>query len=201
MTIDMVGGRYGRLVVVERAGSIGAAQHAAWRCVCDCGGETVVRGAYLRQGRIKSCGCRGKETEFQPVHTTKHGMSKSRAYRIWVGMHHRCADVTGEKAHLYAKKGITVCERWGDFDAFLADMGEPDEGMSIDRIDGNRGYEPANCRWATSKEQANNTTQNRRLTYNGKTQTVTQWAEEIGVKQNTLLYRIRRGWSLDRALA
>ena len=198
--INMIGKRVGKLLISEYVGTRGSAQHALWKCKCDCGNETIAVGAYLRKGRIKSCGCGMKETQFTKEKTTKHGMSRSRTYLIWRGMIVRTTKKT-DKAHLYYDKGIRTCDRWLSFNNFFADMGEAPDGMSIDRLDNNRGYEPSNCRWATSIEQANNTSRNRIITAHGKSMTVAMWAREINVKPNTIYYRLRRGWSAERAVS
>lgn len=195
---DLAGQVFGRLTVKSHAGSIGSAQHAAWSCECECGGFVVVRGAYLRQGRIVSCGCRKRETQY-PSLPLPMGLTKTRGYRIWDGMKRRCEQPT-KKQHLYMGKGIKVCERWQDPLAFLADMGQPPAGASIDRIDGDKDYSPENCRWATPKAQANNSAANVRLAFDGRTMTISEWAESTGIKANTLVYRIRRGWSVADAL-
>jgi hypothetical protein len=133
---------------------------------------------------------------------TKHGKSRSRTYRIWVGMLNRCSkDTKSKNKRNYIDRGIKVCDRWKYFDAFFEDMGEAPEGLSIDRIDNDKGYEPSNCRWASAAEQSNNTRKNVVLRYNNKVQTVSQWAREIGILQSTLSYRIRRGWAVERALS
>ncbi len=165
---------------------------------CDCGAVTEVREDCLKSGNTRSCGC------LQPdvAHSlATHGMWKTRTYRIWNGMKARCRNKDSKKAHLYAGKGIKVCDRWLSFENFLADMGEAPDGMSIERRNGNGNYEPGNCMWATLKDQANNTTRNRLVTHVGRTQTVAQWAAEIGVDPNTLLYRLRRGWTIEQALS
>jgi hypothetical protein len=116
-------------------------------------------------------------------------------------MRFRCSPAaTGDERRLYYARGIRVCARWQAFEAFLEDMGESPDGLTIDRIDGSRGYEPGNCRWATYVEQANNVCSNVRLSLNGKTQTLAEWAREIGINHNTLVYRVRRGWSPERAI-
>ena len=103
----------------------------------------------------------------------------------------------------YGDRGIIVCDEWlNDFQAFYdwAMANGYDDTLTIDRIDVNGNYEPSNCRWVSRKVQMNNTRRNHLITYNGKTQTIAQWAEELNIKQNTLLYRIRRGWSIEKAL-
>src|SRR5690348_17067321 len=97
-------------------------------------------------------------------------------YRAWRRMRNRCGN---PKEKYYAGRGISICARWNDFGNFLADMGECAEGMTLDRIDTNGNYEPSNCRWATMKQQARNRRSNNRLTFNGRTQTIEEWADEF----------------------
>jgi len=200
MIKDMANQRFGKLLVLEKAGTRGTAQHVVWKCQCDCGNVAFVVGAYIRKGRVRSCGCGSAETHFSAERLTTHGMSKTRTYKIWRGMVQRTSKQSNKKSHLYFDKGITVCDRWKTFENFLADMGEAPDGFSIDRKDGNKGYFPENCRWATATEQANNTSANVNLTYAGVTQSISMWARQFGIKPNTLLYRIRRGWSVQRAI-
>lgn len=151
--IDQAGNKYGRLMVVSRAGT--QTGKATWNCVCDCGNETTVRTDHLTSGRIISCGCFVRETVGNLFRT--HGRSKSRVYRIWRDMINRCHYEKYPERHLYGGRGIVVCDRWRkSFEAFLDDMGEPGAHQSIDRVDTNGNYEPGNCRWATASEQARN---------------------------------------------
>lgn len=195
---DMLGVRFEKLLVVAQADSK-ADGTAVWLCVCDCGNTREIPGTGLRAGRNKSCGC--SSPRFTPERLTTHGQSRSRTYRIWQGMRRRCSDsAAGKSRRLYFDKGIRVCERWEDFECFLSDMGHAPPGASIDRMNGSLGYGPGNCRWATPQEQANNTCTNSLVTHNAETMTVAMWATKIGVKPNTLLYRLRRGMPVDQAL-
>ena len=164
---------------------------------CDCGNVKNIREDCVKSGNTKSCGCyyRSEERIYK-----KHGMHMTDTYKIWSGMKRRCNDKNGKKAHLYALKGISYDSSWEQFEAFFNDMGERPSGMSLERIDGNKGYSKKNCCWATPKQQASNTVRNRYLVFNGERKTITQWAEHLGIKPNTLLYRIRRHWSLEKAL-
>ncbi len=110
----------------------------------------------------------------------------------------RCTKPYHSAYKRYGAKGITVCERWMVFENFLSDMGERPEGTTIDRINGNLGYEPGNCRWATIKDQQRNTKANRMVTFDGLTMCISEWAEKLGISKDTLSYRIERGWG-DRA--
>ena len=100
----------------------------------------------------------------------------------------------------YGGRGIKVCERWGDFRLFLADMGEPGEGLSIDRIDNEGDYEPGNCRWATVLEQSRNRRSSLTWTCNGVTKSVIEWAELFGIKYKTLYARIKYYGGSDRKI-
>lgn len=114
----------------------------------------------------------------------------------------RCLNPRSEKWPQYGGRGIAVCQRWQEsFEAFLADMGEPPPDHSLDRIDNDGPYSPENCRWATNNQQARNKSTNRVLTYQGKSQTLAEWAEELGLPRNTIQTRLRLGWSVERALS
>lgn len=195
---DMTGLRFGRLSVISYLKSGGTSQHARWLCVCDCGKQIEAAGAYLRRGHIKSCGCAAKETQFKATILDVAGASKTRTYAIWAGMIRRCSEKAhGKSRRIYFERGIRVCARWKSFSLFLEDMGEAPDGMSLDRIDGNSDYCLENCQWATGITQANNTRANR-LLYDGRT--VAEAARDIGIKHNTLEYRLLRGWSEHDAL-
>jgi hypothetical protein len=101
---------------------------------------------------------------------------------------------------VYGDRGIKVCSRWLEFENFLEDMGEQPEGMSLDRIDSNKGYCLNNCKWSTAKEQARNRRNNRLLTYNGITKLMIEWSEDLNINYSTLKNRLGRGWTVERAL-
>lgn len=207
---DMTGLRFGRLTVLERAGSKNGL--ATWRCRCDCGKETTVAGDVLRNGNTRSCGCLQRETRSKlgssmvaelSDRNTKHGMSRTRLYGIWENIKTRCQNPKSDDYHRYGGRGITICPEWRDsFEAFrdwaLANGYRDD--LTIERIDTDGDYFPENCKWATMKEQSNNRRSNVPITYNGKTQTIAQWAAEIGITHMTLWKRLKRGWPIEKAL-
>lgn len=168
------------------------------RCRCECGNEKTVILKDLLRGHTRSCGC--IQTEGVRRLKMTHGLSHTPTHNTWRGMVERCRNRNHQMYRLYGGRGIKVCERWLTFGNFLADMGEKPIGRSLDRINNNGNYEPENCRWATRLEQARNASTNRLLTYNGKTQNVPEWAEEIGMLADTLHMRLHRGWPTDRAL-
>lgn len=198
--VDLTGRRFGRLVV-EAMGDVreSDARHRLWRCVCDCGARVNVAGVHLRHDHTKSCGCLQRDTV--GAARRAHGKSGTPEFATWARMIARCRP-GGRDAHLYYDKGIRVCERWrDDFAAFLADMGpRPSPRHSIDRIDGSKGYEPSNCRWALPVVQANNTSRNVRITIGGVTLTIAQWMARYGIRKSTVYQRVRRGMSLTEAL-
>jgi len=129
-----------------------------------------------------------------------HGLSGTFAYFVWRGMHQRCYSATHPSYKYYGQRGIRICKEWHDFMRFLADMGHPEPGQSIGRINNDGHYEPSNCRWETQEQQNENTSRNRLVTYQGKTQILKLWAKEYNIAPNRLSERLRRGWSLEQAL-
>ena len=196
--IDLTGQTFGRLTVIERAGSRN--QSALWRCRCECGGEKLTITHSLRSGITKSCGC--IVVEMMATKQTIHGLSGRPEFRTWTGMITRCTNPREKSWPDYGGRGIKVCDRWlNDFAAFYADMGpKPSPGHSIERDDTDGDYEPNNCRWATKVEQMRNTRRNRHLTLNGETKTLTEWASIVGIDRRTIAFRLKAGWSDERAL-
>ncbi|MFY3577283.1 hypothetical protein ACOTI8_31790 [Achromobacter xylosoxidans] len=129
---------------------------------------------------------------------TKHGGHGSLTYARWKSMRQRCRSHSDRSG--YRKKGISVCARWDDFASFLADMGECPDGLTLDRIDNTKGYEPGNCRWATREQQNRNRSCIVMLTYDGETKSVSEWAAQRGMRQANLTERLRLGWTVERAL-
>lgn len=198
--IDLTGQRFGRLTVVER-GFPNQGGDATWSCRCDCGNVCCIRGSSLRRGHTQSCGClrpdRTKETK------TVHAQRNSRLYRIWLNMKNRCNNPHYHHYERYGGRGITICEQWiTDFSAFQrwAFANGYADGLSIDRINNDKGYFPDNCRWTTAKEQSNNLSSNRLLTFGGVTKNVAQWCIIQKVNRNTVNSRLRRGWTIEEAL-
>ncbi len=132
---------------------------------------------------------RVKRTEVMPV------------YKVWSSIIQRCTNPRNAKYQDYGGRGITVCERWRDFDHFYKDVGpKPFQGAQIDRIDNDKGYLPGNVRWATRQENQRNRRANHTLTCKGVTRCIQEWSEVTGIKPNTILTRIRRGWRPEQAL-
>lgn len=120
-----------------------------------------------------------------------------REWRIWYGVIQRCHDESNRAYKWYGARGVLVCEEWREsFEQFLADMG-PSDGLQIDRIDNNRGYEPGNCRWTTSRENNNNKRSNVRIEWNGLSMTISEWARHTGLKAATIRRRLRIGKNKD----
>lgn len=135
-----------------------------------------------------------------PQVKTKHGMWGTRTYNIWHLMIQRCDNPKSSGYEYYGGRGIGVCDSWRTFIGFYSDMGECPENMTLDRIDSNSGYCKDNCRWATRKSQQNNMRNNRVLTHNGVTRTLSQWAEFLNISRGTLNHRIVLGWDAERCL-
>ena len=187
--IDLVGSRFGSLVVQAYCGS------SRWKCVCDCGAVKNVLGHHLRAGATKSCGC--KQQDAASLASTKHGHAgkiQSPEYRVWAAMLRRCTNPNSSDYPRYGGRGVSVCEEWKSFERFLSDMGaRPSSRHQIDRIDNSGNYELGNCRWATPSENSQNRRGNRVIdTPQGKMLLI-EASRVSGIGVSTLRYRISKG--------
>lgn len=157
---DLTGRRFGRLVATVRIPRAKGKTH--WACRCDCGKVVSVRVDALNNGQIKSCGCFRREHGAAVLSAqATHRMSDTPIYRNWVAMIARCHDPDHTNYKNYGGRGIRVCPEWHDFARFYEDVGRfKPRGLSLDRIDNDRGYEPGNVRWATQQQQTWNTRRN-----------------------------------------
>jgi hypothetical protein len=130
-----------------------------------------------------------------------HGLHSTPEWQSWKAMRSRCNNPGNVSFYRYGGRGISICSRWDDFKTFLADMGpRPSKNHTLDRIDTDGDYTPANCRWSSSRVQSRNRTSNRLLTHLGRTMTVTDWETELGFPRNTLFNRTKAGWTVEQML-
>lgn len=201
---DITGQKYNRLVVLGFAGRIRGGSY--WKCRCDCGAEVVVRGAQLKNGGTKSCGCLGREGAATRARQRnyRHGMKGTPEYVAWRAMRDRCEKQDHPAYHNYGGRGITVCERWSGSDGFarfIEDMGRrPTTRHTLERRDNGKGYSPDNCRWATTSEQARNKRSNCFIEYDGKRMILADWAKETGLSRYCISGRLRMGWTVKDTL-
>jgi hypothetical protein len=211
ITLDIIGKRFGSVVVISYSHT--ARRRSHWHCRCDCGALVIKGRDCLRNRNISGCEDCGRERNrivgklrgsdspnFKHGH--KLGYTCSRTYASWAMMLARCGNPNDNRYHRYGGRGITVYERWQrSFSYFLEDMGERPIGSTLDRIDNNGNYTPQNCRWATREEQANNKSNSCRITFEGRTQTVAQWARELGISHMTIRSRLKMGRPLEEVFS
>ena len=206
--IDLTGKKYGRLTVIERAEdyiSPKGIRHRKWNCRCECGSTKPVRQTELLQGKTKSCGCLQKEQATKRItqRSKKHGKKGTKLYNVWKSMKQRCLNPNDKSYHNYGGRGITICDEWArDFQTFFdwSIRHGYREGLSIDRINNDQGYEPGNCQWTTVEKQNKNTRQNHHMTIRGETKTIAEWCNFYGVSRSTVYSRLARGQTPEEAL-
>jgi len=172
-----------------------------FRLSCTCGKVIEVLKYSVRSGNTKSCGC--SKAALQRAVTMTHGMTKTPLYMVWAGMRARCYNKNNISYKLYGPRGITVCERWNNFENFLSDMGPRPQGATLERKDNNGNYEPSNCIWATHYAQNINRRDSLRCKYKGVEYTIralSELPESQGVTYATLHARLMRGWSVEKAM-
>jgi hypothetical protein len=203
--LDLAGMAFGRLTAVRVHGASPYGRN--WLCHCACGNECIVPAARLTNGNTKSCGCLNNRPN---AHNRKHGHAaalregrrqETPTYRAWSGMKARCDQPNADQYPRYGGRGIRYCEAWGDFGAFLRDMGERPKGTTLDRIDRDGNYEPGNCRWATPTQQTRNRSNTIRATGFGETLTLGEWAERFGKPWGFVYKRVMRGATIEEIAA
>lgn len=207
---DLTGHRFGLLIVTSRAPN-SPRGGVRWDCQCDCGGTNTVAAGDLRNGKIRSCGClntkRGRTlrgaVERSPIYQVRSAITERnrREYNSWASMRSRCGNSNDVKFHLYGGRGITVCDRWISFEAFLADMGPRPSGTSLDRIDPNGHYCPGNCQWGKTTDQQ----KNRRHTVfleqsDGSKIAFSEFAKGNGVSPRALMWHLKAGHDLQKCV-
>lgn len=159
---------------------------------CSCGNIVIKNLSDVYSGYTKSCGC---------TRTPQEGRVGTSEYNIWLGMRQRCNNPTSHKYYMYGARGITIDPTWESFDTFLLDMGRrPSTKHSIERKDTNGNYSKDNCKWATAKEQSNNTRFNSKYILNGIEKNLQEWADLYSIPSNTLCTRLSRGIPFETAL-
>lgn len=194
-TLDrtILGKRFGRLTVNGRS-------DGAWDCQCDCGATKRTQTSHLKSGLVQSCGCLHLE-RVRAANLT-HGMSDTPIYRIWRTMICRCTLPSSPYFKDYGGRGIKVCDRWRAFENFFADMGHRPDGMSLERLNNDLGYDPSNVKWATAHDQNRNMRSNLFVEFRGKRMILADAVRESGLHRATVMYRIRElGWDAELALS
>lgn len=199
---DMAGKRIGILAVIQRAENRGKSVY--WLCRCDCGVVKEMAASALRSGITVSCGCHRRKVAAENARklSLSHGKSRTLLYRVWQSFRDRCNNPGAQAYEHYGARGISVCPEWEDFIAFeaWAFSSGYKAGLTLDRIDNDKGYGPENCRWATMAQQNNNKRTNHFLTHNGKTKTISEWSRETGLKIPTIHSRLRSGLPTSQVL-
>jgi len=199
---DYTGLRFGRLVVLGllrlevRSAGAGTKRVPVFLAKCDCGNTKEGLSRNLRNGLVQSCGCLQRETRVKSGRASRtHGMRDTPEYAAWHSMKNRCQSPTSQGYAGYGGRGITVCDRWsGSFETFYQDMGaRPSPAHSLDRIDCNGNYEPANCRWATIDVQNTNRRTTVFIEMNGETISLSEAARRCGLSRSALGARYASG--------
>lgn len=131
-----------------------------------------------------------------------HGMTRTRLYRVWCGMKERCSNPNNKSFERYGDRGINVCDEWMKFEPFMnwSLSNGYGEGLTIDRINNDRGYSPDNCRWVDYKTQNRNYSRNHIIEFNGETHCISDWSDITGINRATILWRLKAGKPLEEVL-
>jgi len=211
---NLVGQRFGRLLVVKRQENNADGQ-ATWKCKCDCGLSCIRKAGQLRlfakRGRRQSCGCwrdelaaeRRRAAATHGLTTELAGIESHKLYDVWRQMLRRCENKRCKDFPSYGARGIRVCKAWHDPNKFLRWCWASgyEVGLTIERRDVNGNYTPSNCTWTPNPLQSKNMRKNRTFTFNGRTLCISEWSRYLGIHVQTLLRRLRHGWTVEQTLS
>lgn len=189
---NIIGEKFGKLTVLEYVYTKKTVRY--YLCQCECGNICIKPSYRLIGNRVKSCGC---------LYRKSYGISQdNKLYNIWNHTKQKCLYKNNASYKYFGAIGIKLCKEWHDFKNFYdwAISNGYKSGLTLDRININKDYEPKNCKWVTIKERHNNRKDNNYVTYNGITLTLSQWAEKLGLSYFTLKQRLSYGWSIQRTL-
>lgn len=193
--IDLTNKRFGKLIALN---PIKISNKYSWECICDCGNKKTILSSNLIRGISNTCGC-GKVKIGEK--TRKHGMTKTRIFKIWAGIRKRCTNPKCFSYPLYGGRGISVSKDWDEFINFYNDMKNGySDNLSLDRINPNGNYEKSNCRWATSKQQNRNRRNNKMIECDGQIKPLAEWSEISNINSSLILARINNGWDSKKAI-
>lgn len=196
-----VGSKYNNLKVLSIYG-LDKYKRPLFECLCECGNKKIISATRVKNGVTKSCGCLQKKTASKLLKV--HGLTNTRLHGIWTAMINRCENPKNNRFYSYGAKGIKVCEKWrNDFQSFYewAMSNGYSDDLSIDRIDNSKDYCPSNCKWSTTKEQANNKTTSRLIEYLGETKNAKQWADFFGVDYKYFHENLKKNnWDIEIVL-
>lgn len=183
------GVKFTNLTAIKRRPDLDRKPHYSWELLCDCGRTHAATANNLVRGIVHACpSCAARK---RTAHRVKPHR-KHRVRNIYFTMIARCHNEKSNSYQRYGGAGITVCSRWREsLDNFISDMGLPEDGQSIDRIDPSKGYEPPNCRWVDGITQANNKKRTKLYSMNGKSQSLSQWCRELGLSYDRVKARIK----------
>lgn len=188
--LNLIGQRFGKLVVVKKSEKKGNKGASYWECLCDCGKQITKAGSALKNSSFLSCGCYSHRQSKE---------SKTRIYTIWSNMKRRCFNTKNKQFKHYGGRGITIFSDWLDFFKFKKWALENgySEKLSIDRINNDGNYEPNNCRWVNQLTQVRNRRNTVKLIFNGCEKTLFEWAEHYRIKKTTANSRYHKGKSFE----
>lgn len=198
---NLVGKKFGNLTVVKLIPNNcerNCVRTNIWLCKCYCGKELEVKGSDLTQRRITSCGC-DKEEKREHLSLIKQ---EKKLYQVYRSMRDRCNNPNHNDYKRYGGRGIKVCEEWNNRYGFIAfyewaiKNGYKDN-LSLDRINNDGNYEPDNCRWATKKEQSQNTSTNVYAEYKGQQKVLQEWARVLNLNRNSIYYHYKKGRTIE----
>lgn len=199
-SLDLINKKFGMLTVLSKSEEC-SRRGRKWICICDCGKtkEKSVSTYHLTHARVISCGCIGT---YNRVHfgdrRKTHGTPDKKLFWVWSTMKGRCINEKNKQFKDYGGRGITVCDEWMNFDVFYnwAIAEGYKQGLKIERINNDGGYNPLNCKWANDFEQSQNRRSVHKITHNNKTKTIAEWSRELNIPASTLYAKFRNGLDL-----